>query len=1000
MYRGRFNWSNILKDSTALSGFEYTNRSRMQGIQAARAAYAQRAAHRGTNFLDNSGDMAKVFGMQPYPPDAKSERKVNEVNGGNAGPATAPMGVDKMKVRRAVQAIEEERRSPVQALSKAENYGYQRDPVPPAPSNNVFMKSMEQRIDVLEQENGTLRDVLVQQQKQMLERMATSESRILSEVQRRVDLEMEVRTKSKSTDVASSVIEKRLAQMERVINSQQTELGGQREMRRKLDEQTKIITMLQQRIDSAVQSVQTGAGGVAIVDEDLSRVKTLLRQKDETDKEFREREKRKGAVIFGEVSRLGKVIEGSSERMGKGLTLLQQRIEGLEGRLKSDERGIMAMEGRDAEKFVAVARRAEELEKQLIELTDATIRQKSIVDNESSERRRLQAEQSNWMQEVRGALVQTDAEVSDKITAALSQLANRMLSERENMEQRFKQLHHELTEQSRAKEEASILQREAMKNRFQAIEEGLKTEQESRVFDLRKNSRDQTQSHESTVSALQRLETAQADGFRRVDANALRSVKETQSAISEFRQTVEEAQTTLEEVVRAEIKARMRSHEKLKSTQETGINKLGSSIEMVRNEAAARLEGAMKSLVGRADIVDEKIENVQREMVTTLANQSRSQALVNSEMLGRLDAVENREKADENEWENAVENINGRIDKYARANTDAIGALQSVVGDHRRQADEAVTKLRADLTNDLKLMNNTANAAMTQWSTDSHHELEMLRTEAAKAFENLRNAVRSTNKDQTKASLIICDKLHDLQTKYECSSTIDTISNAIVGRVTQQERENIRSELESEQVQGLLSDMVDNLESATARDQQQAEHAALKDKLEVTAVRLGERLDWVNRAIVSEKESREVALAEHKGVNAAEHEELNAATQSIADGITSTAVELEVAMKLSDMLSKVSEQGVLDASDAARTAAETSASAVQKEMEELRASMLAQEKVNADLKTHIEAVVGTFEQTKREEAAQWEKSMLESEKLMDEMDDDEEMMGCWRGCFR
>ena len=112
MYRGRFNWSNILKDSTALSGFEYTNRSRMQGIQAARAAYAQRAAHRGTNFLDNSGDMAKVFGMQPYPPDAKSERKVNEVNGGNAGPATAPMGVDKMKVRRAVQAIEEERQIP------------------------------------------------------------------------------------------------------------------------------------------------------------------------------------------------------------------------------------------------------------------------------------------------------------------------------------------------------------------------------------------------------------------------------------------------------------------------------------------------------------------------------------------------------------------------------------------------------------------------------------------------------------------------------------------------------------------------------------------------------------------------------------------------------------------------------------------------------------------------------------------------------------------------
>ena len=50
--------------------------------------------------------------------------------------------------------------------------------------------------------------------------------------------------------------------------------------------------------------------------------------------------------MFGEVTRLGKIVETSSERMGKGLSLLQKRIEGLELRLKSDERGIMAMEGR------------------------------------------------------------------------------------------------------------------------------------------------------------------------------------------------------------------------------------------------------------------------------------------------------------------------------------------------------------------------------------------------------------------------------------------------------------------------------------------------------------------------------------------------------------------------------------------------------------------------------------------------------------------------------
>ena len=85
--------------------------------------------------------------------------------------------------------------------------------------------------------------------------------------------------------------------------------------------------------------------------------------------------------------------------MGKGIGLLQKRIEALELRLKSDERGIMAMEGRDAEKFSA-GEEAEDLEKHLMELSEATLRQRAIVDNESAERRRLQSEQSSWMQEL------------------------------------------------------------------------------------------------------------------------------------------------------------------------------------------------------------------------------------------------------------------------------------------------------------------------------------------------------------------------------------------------------------------------------------------------------------------------------------------------------------------------------------------------------------------------------------------------------------------------
>ena len=96
-----------------------------------------------------------------------------------------------------------------------------------------------------------------------------------------------------------------------------------------------LLQIVQQRIDSAVQTVQSGTGGVKIVDEDLHRLKEIVKSREEQDREFQQREKRKGAVMFGEVTRLGKIVETSSERMGKGLSLLQKRIEGLELRLKS-----------------------------------------------------------------------------------------------------------------------------------------------------------------------------------------------------------------------------------------------------------------------------------------------------------------------------------------------------------------------------------------------------------------------------------------------------------------------------------------------------------------------------------------------------------------------------------------------------------------------------------------------------------------------------------------
>ena len=144
----------------------------MNGIQAARAAYANRG---GANNSNN---------QQQY---RDEDYDINNPLGNNNA-------VNKTKVDEAMKILQNADPNYLRNIVEPSN-------TPQFAIDNAQAISMMQRLEQLEKENGTLRDVLVQQQKSMLERMSDSESRIMSEVQRRVELEMEVRVKNKAAEI-------------------------------------------------------------------------------------------------------------------------------------------------------------------------------------------------------------------------------------------------------------------------------------------------------------------------------------------------------------------------------------------------------------------------------------------------------------------------------------------------------------------------------------------------------------------------------------------------------------------------------------------------------------------------------------------------------------------------------------------------------------------------------------------------------------------------------
>ena len=118
--------------------------------------------------------------------------------------------------------------------------------------------------------------------------------------------------------------------------------------------------------------------------------------------------------------------------------------------------------------------------------------------------------------------------------------------------------------------------------------------------------------------------------------------------------------------------------------------------------------------------------------------------------------------------------------------------------------------------------------------------------------------------------------------------------------------------------------------------------------------------------------------------NALEHDKLQNKCDSISTGINDTAVELEVANALSSVLAQVSEIGVMHTMRKIQSDTHTKLVNAGNKIVGMQETMKQHEEDQVKMKAHVEAVVGTFEQAKREEAAQWERSMRESEKFLEQ----------------
>ena len=454
--------------------------------------------------MDETGDMSKIFGgagnrggqprrpnqqfqpppqQQPQPQFQQPTRYVAEVNDSTAGGAryrdfAQPKVVDLPNIKRRMPGSN----SPTPEAPSTDKIDRAMDilvnQLDRGKDESARVRALEQRLGFLESENSELKTYMSSQVASLMSKLAQSEDRLLSEVQQRVELELEVRSRQQSSGVAEAQSYKRLATVERLLESQQSEISTLKSNLTQANDRMMAIPAMQDRVNAAISTVHQGNSEVRGVDNDVARIKEVLRKRDSEQREIMDIDNRKSAVLFGEVARLGKSIDSASTKTDRALAMMATRFESLEGRLKADERGIIAMEGRDAERFDNLVKRAEQLEKYLVELSDMSLKQRQQLDGESARRKSTQDEQAKLVSEVRNALAKTDTDVSSRLTSLLTQIGEQLVAERDIHTRKLEEQKVLQTRSERAGEERLAAERDRMSKRFQALESALREAEE------------------------------------------------------------------------------------------------------------------------------------------------------------------------------------------------------------------------------------------------------------------------------------------------------------------------------------------------------------------------------------------------------------------------------------------------------------------------------------------------------------------------------------------
>ncbi len=492
---------------------------------------------------------------------------------------------------------------------------------------------------------------------------------------------------------------------------------------------------------------------------------------------------------------------------------------------------------------------------------------------------------------------------------------------------------------------------------------------------------------EALAADLYREETARVDSVRRIHEDLLEQISSVEGTNGSNNHILDLGKklVDLEEVLRAEVRSRMRHESRAREHVENTVKTLQVDTQGMRSELLEHNQKLANELKRTATELTQKVEESNLELTNRFLEHSQETTLELGEFKERVSSCEAKIAKRAALYQVSMDKLDAQIEDLEARMVDRVDATRGEIEgklDAASESTEAKIKLlqQADIEQEDRM-----NAAILSCAGEAARGCQEVRGHADFIHRELDEVhkVRVKHVDGELQALTKC--IQEVDVKYGAQGAMDRLTTAIeteearksAERHANRQASTINDDMQVKVLE--LQQLVSDKETKLLQQLEAVESAlaARATTSEMCTATLGEKL-------AKEAEERDLAISRLDAKLGSARAESVETTEQVRLGLVAQIEKVATDAALQQMVATVAERAASEEREKLRSHHADAMEATMKELALIKGEIQDEKLITTKLQGNIESMLNSFEEEKLEQDREWEKAVNDAQGFLDE----------------